>query len=559
MKYGHNACDPPSRWPKFMMHASPSRRSPCPVFLFFPFLIAAGCGGNPERPAQVSAEPVMETHEIAIQPPAPQSHFQPTPQPVSVETTEAPHTDLWARIRAGFRLDHYAHERIDRELAFYQRHPATLPQFSQRAAPYLHLITEEVEKRGMPLELALLPMIESGYRPFAYSHGRAAGLWQFIPSTGRYFGLRQDWWYDGRRDVTASTRAALDYLQRLHKDFDGDWYQAIASYNAGEANVFRAIRRNKKKGEPTDFWNLQVPKETHRYVPRLLALARMVAAPDRYGIELKAIRNEAVVRPVNAEGQIDLAVVSHLAGVDMQELYALNPAYNRWATPPQGPHHFLLPLEAADRLEQALAGMDDKARMRWDRHKVRKGESLSRIAQRYRTSVRQIREANHLQGDAIRAGQDLLVPRAGRRGEAYVLSAEQRLRKAQTRGRGVAKRYAVQTGDSLWSIARRHGVSHHTLAKWNNMALNDPLRAGRELVLYTSTTTAAAQPTSPLPVSLRNQRITYQVRKGDSLYKIAQRFRVSIHQIRNWNRLRRNAYLQPGQKLLLHVDVTRQS
>ena len=549
-----------SRWPKFM-HASLPRLAPLPVSLFF-LLLITGCNGNPERPAEVSAEPVTETQEATIQPPSPQPLaqrlVQATPEPAPTETTEEPHQDLWARIRDGFRLDHQAHERIDRELAFYQRHPATLPKFSKRAAPYLHLITEEVEKRGMPLELALLPMVESGYQPFAYSHGRAAGLWQFIPSTGRHFGLRQDWWYDGRRDVAAATRAALDYLQRLHKDFDGDWYKAIASYNAGKGHVLRAVKRNEKKGKPTDFWHLQVPRETHHYVPRLLALARMVATPDRYGVELQTIRNETVVRHVDAQGQIDLAVVSRLAGVDMEELYALNPAYNRWATPPQGPHHFLLPLEAADRFEQALAGMDDALRMRWDRHKVRKGESLIRIAQRYGAHVRQIREVNHLKGDTIRVGQVLLVPRAGRRGEAYVLSAEQRQRKARTRGPGVATRYTVQKGDSLWSIARKHGVSHHTLARWNGMALNDPLRAGRTLLLYRSAT-ASANPTSPLPTSLRNQRITYRVRKGDSLYKIAQRFRVSIRQIRNWNRLRKNAYLRPGQQLLLHVDVTRQS
>ena len=530
-----------------------------PRFLFFRAfpvsfsLFAAACGGWPERPAEAALEPVVKTQRPAPQVPPPVSESVSESAALSASPSESspkpqPHTDLWARVRDGFRLDHQAHERIDQELVRYRRHPAALTRLGERAAPYLHLIVEAVEARGMPLELALLPMIESGFRPFAYSHGRAAGLWQFIPSTGRYFGLRQDWWYDGRRDVTASTRAALDYLQRLHKDFDGDWYRAIA-----------AFRRNEKAGKPTDFWHLRVPKETTRYVPRLLAVARLVAAPNHYGMELKAIRNEAVVRRVDVEGQIDLAVVARLAGVDMEQLYTLNPAYNRWATPPKGPHRFLLPLAAADRFERALADLDDKERMRWERHTVRAGESLSVIAQRYGTRVRQIRETNGLESDAIRVGQNLLVPRPSRQGKAYALSAAQRLRTLQASGQGVRIRYTVQPGDSLWSIARKHRVSQRSLARWNGMALGDPLPVGRKLVLYGGGSTVVADGRSPLPASLRSQRITYQVRKGDSLYVIARRFRVSIRQIRAWNRLKRNAYLHPGQKLLLHVDVTRQS
>ena len=544
----------------------------CLAPLFVSFACIVGCNGPLQRTAATPSEPTVVTPPQALSQ-APSARPQPPPEIAGpetaapnarIETSEPieasePYADLWARIRDGFQLDHQAHARIERELARYRKRPAALTQLGKQAAPYLHWIAEAVEARGMPLEIALLPMIESGFQPFAYSHGRAAGLWQFIPSTGRHFGLRQDWWYDGRRDVTASTEAALDYLQRLHQAFDGDWYRAIAAYNAGEARVRRAVARNVKAGKPTDFWRLSLPNETQQYVPRLLAVARLVAVPDHYGVELETLPDAAVVRPVDAQGQIDLAVVARLAAVDMQRLYTLNPAYNRWATPPEGPHRFLLPLAAADRLEAALEDLDAAARMRWERHQVRAGESLSVIAQRYGTSVRQIREANDLRSNVIRTGQHVLVPRPSRQGQAYVLSAEQRLHKRQTGGKGARIRYTVQPGDSLWSIARQHRVSQRSLARWNGMALRDPLPVGRKLVIYGDQAAAVADGRSPLPVELRRQRITYRVREGDSLYKIAQRFRVSIRQIRAWNRLERNAYLHPGQPLLLHVDVTRQS
>ncbi|MGB0722107.1 MAG: LysM peptidoglycan-binding domain-containing protein [Gammaproteobacteria bacterium] len=469
--------------------------------------------------------------------------------------------DLWQRIRDGLSLKGHTHTRIDQELAWFQSHPDYMERVSRRAEPFLHLIVEEVERRGLPMELALLPVVESGFQPFAYSHGRAAGLWQFIPSTGRMFGLQQNWWYDGRRDVLRSTHAALDYLEQLHERFDGDWLKAVASYNAGAGNVSRAMRRNAAAGKPQDFWHLDVPRETRAYVPRLLAVARFVADPERYGIALHPIANEHRLTLVRVDSQIDLAIAAETAGMDMDELHHLNPAYNRWATPPQGPHDLLMPLDKATAFRAAIADLAPDQRLRWYRHVVKSGDVLGRIARKYGTTVAQLKQTNNLRSDRVRVGQALLVPTPAAARAEYSLSADQRLKATQARIKGSTVRYTVRDGDTLWDIARAHGVSHRKLARWNGMAPGDPLRPGRSLVIKSSKKQVAnsrAEATT-LPANIRNQRVVYRVRSGDSLYRIAQRFRVSVNQIRNWNGLKKGRYLRPGQRLVLHVDVTRQS
>ncbi|MGB0713692.1 MAG: LysM peptidoglycan-binding domain-containing protein [Gammaproteobacteria bacterium] len=489
----------------------------------------------------------------------------PTQATTSAQTDEAHaaqvETDLWQRIRAGLTLKGHDHKRIDQELAWFQSHPDYMDRVSLRAEPFLHLIVEEVERRGLPMELALLPVVESGFQPFAYSHGRAAGLWQFIPSTGRAFGLEQNWWYDGRRDVVRATKAALDYLEQLNKRFDGDWLKAVASYNAGAGNVSRAVRRNAKAGKPDDFWHLDVPRETRAYVPRLLAVARFVTDPERYGINLHAIANEQRLSLVRVDSQIDLAIAAETAGMDLKELHHLNPAYNRWATPPKGPHELLMPLEKADTFRAGITALAPDQRLRWYRHVVKSGDVLGLIARKYGTTVSQLKQTNSLRNDRLRVGQALLVPTPAASKAEYSLSADQRLKATQAKIKGSTLRYTVRDGDTLWDIARAHGVSHRKVARWNGMAPGDPLRPGRSLVIKTSKTQVANRrgEASSLPANVRNQRLVYRVRSGDSLYRIAQRFRVSVNQIRNWNGLKKGRYLRPGQRLVLHVDVTRQS
>jgi len=467
--------------------------------------------------------------------------------------------DLLSQLRREFALDYDANRRIEAERNWYVRNPAYLTRVFNRAQRYLPYIVDDLRRRNLPIELALLPIVESAFDPFAYSHGRAAGLWQMIPGTARRFGIEQNWWYDGRRDVVDSTRAALDYLEYLHDFNDGDWLNAVASYNSGEGNVRRAVNRNRRAGKPVDFWHLSLPRETAAYVPRLLALVDIVRDPDAYGLELPELSDEPQFVVTDTGSQIDLALVAELAGVDIDTVYAYNPGYNRWSTDPDGPHRLVLPIDVAEPFSAALADVPVAERVRWKRHLVRNGETIGEIANDYHTTVTAIRDANNLRGNTIRAGHHLLIPVATRPLTAYSKSADARLAATQNRERAGSKReHVVRSGESFWTISRRYGVTHRELAKWNGMAPGDPLPIGRKLVVWADAEAAPAMsPAEALGNTLRKLR--YTVRSGDSLYLIASRFRVSINDLVRWNNIDRNKILRPGQKLTMYVDVTSQS
>jgi membrane-bound lytic murein transglycosylase D len=489
------------------------------------------------------------------------------PLPPKVEKVQAaPPEDMWERIRLGMRLEGRKHEGVKDDLDWYARHQKYLDRVAERARPYLHLIVDKIENEDMPSEIALLPIVESAFQPFAYSHGRAAGLWQFIPGTGRRFDLKQTWWYDGRRDVAESTRAALEYLKYLHGHFDGDWLLALAAYNSGEGTVQRAIRKNRRRGKPTDFWHLDLPRETRGYVPRLLAISEIVAHPDKYGVSLKPIPNEPFLTTVEIGSQIDLALAAELAGVSLEDIYRYNPAFNRWATDPKGPHRLLIPVDKAETLKTALAEVPDERRIKWVRHHIRSGENLGVIASKYHTTVRLLRSVNELHGSTIRAGDSLVVPVARTELAHYRLTSDQRLKRTQQRERSGSKvEYVVRSGDTLWEIARRFEVGVHQLAKWNGMAPRDVLRPGQRLVVWGQEKQASnegqlipANFTHPQSKAMR-RRIGYVVRSGDSLARISRRFRVSVKDLQRWNGIKPNQYLHPGQRLTVYVDVRRQS
>lgn len=455
--------------------------------------------------------------------------------------------DLWQRIAMQFSLGNETHKRIVAQRNWYQKHPGYMRRVTKRAQPFMHLIVEQIEQQNLPLELALLPIVESAFDPFAYSHGRAAGLWQFIPGTGKRFGLRQSWWYDGRRDVLASTQAALAYLTYLHRYFDGDWLHALAAYNSGEGRVRRAILANQKAGKNTDFWALDLPKETRAYVPKLLALKQLLLNKDSSNFVFPLIKNEQRLSVVPIASQIDLAFAADLAGISLDALHAINPGFNRWATDPNGPHRLLLPLDNATTFTQALAKVDDSQRLNWTRHKVKSGESLLLLAKKYHTSVDIIKKINNLTSNTIRAGKHLLIPVALLELDEYRLSADQRLVALQQQHPQRSKiDYRVQAGDTLWDISRLYKVSHRQLAKWNAMAPGDTLRPGQKLVIW------LAKPAHQGVV----REVNYQVKNGDSLAVIAKRFKVKLGELVNWNQLDLNKYLQPGQTLKIFVNVT---
>jgi membrane-bound lytic murein transglycosylase D len=490
--------------------------------------------------------------------------------------------DLLTRLRSRFAWEIKDDEAVERERAWYARNQAYLDRVFTRADLYLYHIVGELESRGMPAELALLPIVESAYDPFAYSHGRASGLWQIIPGTGKRLGLEQNWWFDGRRDVLDSTRAALDYLEDLHRQFDGDWLLAVAGYNSGEGNVARALKKAAAAGKPQDFWGVKnyLPPETRTYVPRLLAIAELVGNPEASGVTLPELSNEPRFAVVKTGGQIDMALAAELAGMDTNALYALNPGLNRWATDPDGPHRLLLPTTQAPEFTTALAALGERERVQWTRHKVKAGETVGGIAERYQTTPAVLRQINGFRGNTIRAGDYLMIPTATQSLASYTLSADSRAARQQGAARtGERRTHVVQSGESLWSISQAYGVGMRNLASWNAMAPGDTLSVGRELVVWTSAAAAeaaAAAPAAPVTTTAqaslvstdssagfaatnRMREITYVVRRGDSLSSIAQRFKVTVDKLVEWNAGAADKYLQPGQRLKMVVDVTAQS
>ena len=499
--------------------------------------------------------------------PADNTEITPQPEPVyeiihpqdevlvelPVEQT-TPVTDVWERVAVQLTFDIPEQPRITSQRNWYLKHPSYMKRVMRRGSPFLFYIVEQIEASEMPLEFALLPIVESAFDPFAYSHGRASGMWQFIPGTGERFGMKQTWWYDGRRDVIASTQGAMDYLNYLYKYFDGNWLHALAAYNSGEGRVRRAIRNNKKAGKPTDFWSLELPRETRAYVPKLLALADILRNKEAYGYEWPKVDNAPVVDVVETGSQIDLALAAELADMETDALHALNPGYNRWATDPDGPHRLLLPLGKVESFNQALAKIDRSDRLNWVRHKVRSGDSLLKLAKQYHTTADVIKNVNELKGNTIIAGKHLMVPVAAKQLDSYSLTNEARLAATQNKPRARHKlSHKVESGDTLWDISRKYNVSLSSLAKWNGMAPRDPLKLGKQLVVWTDTISASGNPNAIM------RKVVYKVRKGDSLSRIATRFGVKTNDIVKWNNLNARRYLQPGQALTLHIDVTRSS
>ena len=471
---------------------------------------------------------------------------------VAEDVTVEPIDNVWVRIAEQMTIPIPDNARIAKHRKWFLDHPQHLKTVSKRAEPFLYLIVEELERRGLPLELALLPVVESAFDPFAYSHGSASGMWQFVPGTATQYGLEQNWWYDGRRDVLASTSAALTYMEYLSRRFDGDWLHALASYNSGQGRVGRSIKRNQKAGLATDFWSLSLPKETEAYVPKLLALADILQNAEKYNLTLPVIDNEPAIQQVDINSQIDLALAADLAGMDVAQLQRLNPGFNQWATAPDGPHTLLIPNENVAQFETALAKTDAKGRLNWVRYKVKSGDSLSEIAQNYNTSSKIIASVNSLDSSMIKIGQALLIPMAAKDLDYYKFSKSSRLTRRQQKPAGRFKIvHKVQSGDNLWDISRAYKVNYKSLAKWNNIAPKDTLKVNQKLVVWQGKKQGSANGKG----IMRN--ITYKVRQGDSLARIANKFNVRIKDLVRWNGLAKQKYIQPGQALRLYIDVTK--
>ena len=546
------------------------KRAKLPVLTLMTVLVASilsGCNSSPSKDTAAAS---------------PNPHTAPT----SSHSTRNPMSDLfssddddrtsgnlvendstWQRLRDGLKLDrHQTSAQIEKELAWYRSHPAYLYKVTEKSGRYLNFVVSAVEQRNMPAELALLPFIESAYDPFALSRSGASGLWQFIPGTGRKFGLPTTDWFDGRRDVVASTDAALNYLQALHDQFNGDWLLAIAAYNFGEGNIQRAVDANKREGKPTDFWSLSIREETRTYVPRLLALARIVEDPHRYGVTLYHVPDRAYFASVNTYGPLDLPKAASIAGISVDEMRKLNPGLRRLATDPKGPHKLLVPADMADRFTQQLAQVPPGQRLsgqEFQDYRVVAGDTLLSISRKFAVDPAAISTTNRLNDNGVSEGQSLLIPG----GRNLITAAAPETSGATVKTGSVkasaSSSHTVAAGETLWQIARHYGVKPADIERWNNLNTKDGLRPGQHLIIASaSTDKAMAAETKPQATTISStptqsthngaRKVGYTVQSGDSLFAIASKFNVQIDDILRWNQVNPRS-LRPGQKLTLYV------
>ena len=397
-----------------------------------------------------------------------------TPPPVSsppLRSSDQQPDDLWERIREDLRWENAQSPRIDRERTEFLSQRNYLPLMADRADFYLYYIVEEVQKRDMPMEIALIPMIESGLNPFATSPGGAAGLWQIMPQTGTRLGLEKDAHYDGRHALQDSTEVALDYLQHLHDEFDGDWMLAVAAYNSGAGNVSRAQAANAEKGLATDYWSLDLPAKARDYIPKLIALAQIVSDPERFDVDIPAVENTPAFEAVDAGGVSELSQAAALAGVDVDTLRALNPGQLSESFELSPTSEILLPVGTRDRFEYNIAKLSPQELVQWETYRIQPGDSLALIARKFDTQVAALQQANSLRSSKIQAGETLRIPGDAKAGPKVASSAR-------------PEAYKVCSGDSLYGIANRFKVTVNQLIAWNALDPGDHLQPGQMLKLH---------------------------------------------------------------------------
>jgi len=446
--------------------------------------------------------------------------------------------DLWERIRDGltFAIPE-SYEDTDRYRNRFVKNQHAVNRLSKSGQRYLFHTVKRAEELGVPIELALLPFVESEFDPYAQSLYGATGIWQFLPATGREWGLKTNWWYDGKRDVIASTEAALNFLLYLHKKFDNDWLLAIAAYNAGPGRVNRAIRENKTKGLATDFWSLRLPKETSAYVPKLLVLSELIKDPSSFGVTLPSIANRPYFTKIETPGQVDLMQAADLAGMTPEAIYELNPGFSQWATDPSGPHYLLLPTGIADRFLIQLSSLEEVELVQWERYKIKRGDTLTGIAKQYSIEVPVLMEINQMDTDIIYANQEIMVPRGPAWANTFVPKA---------------RTYEVVKGDTLWGISKKFGVTIQDISLWNDLGLTTPLQIGQEIKIFSKYERVRGKTPNK-----KTRTLLYPVKSGDTLSRIGARFGIGVKELQKWNELKSPERIYPGQviKIILEAGV----
>ena len=466
--------------------------------------------------------------------------------------------------------------RIAFELSSLLKKKDQVQTILNRGVPFIATLVEQLNARKLPVELALLPAIESGYKVSAYSKAGAAGLWQFMPRTARSLGLKTGWWFDERHDPLSATASAMDYLEWLHAEFEGDWSLALAAYNAGPGRVGRARLKAQTEGRNDSYWFLDLAKETRQYVPKLLALQYLVRFRDDYNLKLEEPASPYIYTWVNAKHQIDIQKAAKFCekyeGYSSLEFLSFNAGFRRWATPPDGPHRFRIPVPYAKQFASDLSSIKAEDRLSWGLYRIRRGDNLSRIAKRFKTRVSKIKEMNGIRGHRITAGDQILVPGvpAATTAQRAKLAQSRRARTTPASSHQPAGfnevSYVVQRGDNLWTIARKLDTRVRYIKERNKVGTNNLLKPGDSLLVpvpyYAAATDGSAdegENQEALVKTSQNGVTRYTVQDGDSLYSIAKQFNTSVDALLTWNNLDEGNYLQPGQLVVMYLKQREQT
>jgi len=457
---------------------------------------------------------------------------------VALETNEqTPNSNIYDLIALELLLDHHIDEAaVKKQVDWLLKNPEYLTRVIEKSGPYIHYVYARIKESGLPIEITLLPIIESAYDPLAYSQSHASGLWQFIPSTAAYLGLERNIWFDARRDIVKSTEVAINYLSYLNHKFENDWSLTLASYNGGEGTVTKSIKKNLELGKDPNFWQLSLPLETENYVPKFYALAHVLKNKKEFNLEIPKIPNQPVFEIIALENQIEIETIVEVSGIDFKTFTKFNPGYRRSITPPDDISNILIPVESASKFNQFINSEDPENWLPFSEYEIKFGDTLSEIALDHDSSVDLIKTINYLNTDLLRVGQILKVPH--NRGTPVI-------HKRSVTTQIIS--HEVLSGDTLSQIAKNYKTTIKDIMLQNKLR-SSKIFTGQSLEIQIRTNTIAQS---------HIRKVFYKIREGDSLYLIAKRFSVSINDIRKWNAFARSKYIHPGETLILMVDSLR--
>lgn len=523
-------------------HSKVRFKAPIKLLMMVSIVGLSACSTLQQSPSDQANLPAQDQATKNEPLPAPDLEQSKASSEVSVVTKnlqpEQP-VNLWEVLAKEQTLTKISNSRVIQHQKRFLRHKDHLIDRANKAAPYLYYIISELEKRDMPIELAFTPMVESNFDPLAHSVVQAAGLWQFMPRTARGFGIKIDQWYDGRRDVVASTQAALDYYEYLNDMFDGDWLLTVAAYNFGQGNVLKAIKRNRRQGKATDYWSLNLPRETMRHIPKWIALSNIFLNAEDFNVDLPFIENTPAFKQVTIDAPANLMQLAKMANIDKNVFYRLNPAYNKLFIPEEhGQATILVPTKSVQLFQKSIMGMEPGKSLGLLTYTVKSGDNLSAIASKHNTSVSTLKHLNKLKSDFLKIDQVLKMPGFANVSE-HELNFMATLNKNRQRRR--YQTYRVKSGDNLWSIGKRFGVSSSQVARWNNIHKNSTLRIGQRLKVWPKRY-----------ASFASAKTSYRVKSGDSLSTIARRFKVEVSDLTKWNKLSKKSIIRPGQQLTIY-------